>query len=70
VALAFTAANLMFFTYSLGISLINVNTIHFWNSAPTWIGNLIPLFINGFMVAGKIVENKRIRNNQTKISSK
>jgi uncharacterized protein with PQ loop repeat len=31
----FAIANLMFFIYALGISIISYDQGHFWNSAPT-----------------------------------
>lgn len=55
-------ANFMFLIYALGISLLNHNSIIFWNSVPTWVGSLIPLVLNLIMVIGKIKSDKK--NNQ------
>ncbi|MDR1991740.1 MAG: hypothetical protein LBP70_03370 [Mycoplasmataceae bacterium] len=58
IHLLFMIGNATFFIYALGISIENYNTGLFWNSAPTWIGNFIPLVINAVLVIGKILSNK------------
>jgi uncharacterized protein with PQ loop repeat len=48
-----------FVVYALGISIENEASLTFWNSAPTWMGNIIPFVLNTILTVGKIVENKR-----------
>jgi uncharacterized protein with PQ loop repeat len=62
VQVLFMIANLTFVVYALGISIENHASVTFWNSAPTWIGNLIPFILNVGLVFGKIVSNKFSHN--------
>lgn len=62
VQLAFMIANVTFVIYALGISIENDASVTFWNSAPTWMGNIIPFILNAILVVGKIVEDKRLHS--------
>jgi uncharacterized protein with PQ loop repeat len=59
VQLLMMVANLCFIIYALGISLVNDSSTIFWNSTPTWAGNLVPFILNLIMVIGKMKANRK-----------
>jgi uncharacterized protein with PQ loop repeat len=63
-------ANLSFIAYALGISLINDTTTIFWNSTPTWVGNIVPFILNLIMLIGKIKTNHKTKSKKINKSSK
>ncbi|MDR2823395.1 MAG: hypothetical protein LBV37_02575 [Mycoplasmataceae bacterium] len=52
-------SNIALIIYALGISIVHSGDLTFWNSVPTWAGNLLPLALNLFMVIGKIRSNRK-----------
>ncbi|MDR3257622.1 MAG: hypothetical protein LBT17_02385 [Mycoplasmataceae bacterium] len=63
----FVIANLLFLMYALGISILSYNDGRFWNSAPTWIGNFIPLILNIALIIGKIKTNNTKKHSNSAI---
>jgi uncharacterized protein with PQ loop repeat len=55
----FVIANFLFLIYALGISIVCNQEGRFWNSAPTWIGNFIPLVLNIALIIGKLKTKHR-----------
>lgn len=62
IQIIFAIANITFVIYALGISIENETSLTFWNSTPTWMGNIIPFILNLVLVIGKVIEDKHVRN--------